>query len=67
MKLDMQVGDGLGHIVLDGDSAPSSPSPKRGHSPHFLPMTIVAKLLDASAATLSPLTSARHLKAHLFG
>ena len=31
MKLDVQVGLGPGHIVLDGD--PASPPPK-GHSPH---------------------------------
>jgi len=30
MKLRMQVGFGPGHIVLDGDPAPS---PKKGHSP----------------------------------
>ena len=28
----MEVGLGLGHIVLDGDPAP----PKKGHSPQFL-------------------------------
>jgi len=32
MKLGMQVGLGLGHIVLDGDPAPPPPE---GHSPHF--------------------------------
>ena len=31
MKLGMQVGLGPGHIVLDGDRAPSLP---KGHSPH---------------------------------
>jgi len=31
MKLGMQVGDGIGHTVLDGDPAP----PKKGHSPQF--------------------------------
>ena len=32
MKLDVQVGLGPGHIVLDGDPAPS---PKRGRSSQF--------------------------------
>ena len=32
MKLGMQVGLGLGHIVLVGNSAPPSP---KGHSPQF--------------------------------
>jgi len=32
MKLGMQVGLGPGHIVLDGDPAPSPP---QGHSPQF--------------------------------
>jgi len=31
MKLGMEVGLGLGHIVLDGDPAP----PQKGHSPQF--------------------------------
>jgi len=35
----MEVGLGLGHIVLDGD-----PAPPQGHnSPTFRPMSIVAK------------------------
>jgi len=34
MKLGMQVGLGLGHIVLDWDPA-ELPSPKRGRSPQF--------------------------------
>jgi len=33
MKLGVQVGLGLGHIVLDGDPAPPPP---KGHSPQFL-------------------------------
>jgi len=33
MALDMEVGLGLGHIVLDGDPAPL---PKKGKSPQFL-------------------------------
>jgi len=32
VKLGMQVGLGLGHIVLDGDPAPPPPE---GHSPQF--------------------------------
>jgi len=32
MKLDMQVGLGPGHIVLDGDPAPA---PLKGQSPQF--------------------------------
>jgi len=31
-ELGMQVGLGPGHIVLDGDPAPSTPN---GHSPQF--------------------------------
>ena len=31
MKLSVQVGLGPGHIVLDGDAAPTPP---KGHSPH---------------------------------
>ena len=44
MKLG-EVGLGPGHIVLDGDPAPL---PKRGLSPNFRPVFIVAKCLDAS-------------------
>ena len=43
MKLGMPVGLGPGHIVLDGDLG--SP-PLKGHSPHFWPISIVAKWLD---------------------
>jgi len=43
MKLGLQVGLGLGHIVLDGD--PASPC-KRGTAPNFRPMSVVAKQLD---------------------
>jgi len=32
MKLDMEVGLGPGHIVLDGDSVPP---PQKGNSPQF--------------------------------
>ena len=45
MALSMEVGPGKGHIVLDGDRAPS---PKRGHSPYFWPISIVAKRLHLS-------------------
>jgi len=38
MPLGMEVGLGPGHIVLDGNSAPS---PKRGHSPQFPRMSVV--------------------------
>jgi len=44
MKLGTEVGYGPGHIVLDGD--PVSPL-KKGHSPQFSAMSIVAKRLDA--------------------
>jgi len=37
---------GPSDIVLDGD--PALPSPKRGHSPNFRPMSVVAKRLDES-------------------
>jgi len=33
MKLDMQVGLGPGHIMLDGD--PAHPPPKGGRAPQF--------------------------------
>jgi len=46
MPLGMKVGLGSGHIVLHGDPAPLE---IRGHSPHFWPMSIVAKRLDGSA------------------
>jgi len=43
MPLGTEVGLGLGHIVLDEDSAP----PTKGHStPTFRPMSIVARRLD---------------------
>jgi len=42
MKLGMPVGQGPGHIVLDGDPAP----PKGGTAPNFRAMSVVAKLLD---------------------
>jgi len=46
MTFGMEVGLGPGHIVLDRDRA-SSPL-KRGHSPNFRPMSIVAKRMDGS-------------------
>ena len=45
MPLGMEVGLGPGDFVLDGDPAPL---PKRGTTPNFRPMSIVAKQLDAS-------------------
>jgi len=49
MALGMEVGLGLGpgHIVLDGDPVTHLPSPKRRQSsPNFRPMSIVAKRLE---------------------
>jgi len=46
MKLDMEVGLGTDHIVLDGDLAPV---PIRAQSPNFQPMSIVAKRSSISA------------------
>ena len=46
MALDMEVGLGPGHIVLDGDPAPFSQ--KEDRAPNFWPISIVAKRLDAS-------------------
>jgi len=48
MPLDMEVGFGPGHIVLDGDPVP----PKRGTVPTFRPMLIVVKRLDGSRCHL---------------
>ena len=42
MKLDMPVGLGPGHIVLDRDLAPL---PQRGISPSFRPISVAAKWL----------------------
>jgi len=44
MALGMEVGLGPGHIVLEGNQLPS---PKRGQTPNFRPIFIVAKRLDA--------------------
>jgi len=50
MALDMEVGLGPDHIVLDGDPAPL---PKKEQSPpNFRPNFIVAKRLDASRCHL---------------
>ena len=51
MKLGVQVGLGPGHVVLDGDPAPSE---KGGRSflPNFRPISIVAKRLDGSRCHL---------------
>jgi len=46
MTLGMEVGLSPGHIVLVGDPAP--PTQKGGRGPNFRPISIVAKLLDAS-------------------
>ena len=43
IPLSMEVGLSPGDFVLDGD--PATP-PLKGHSPHFLPMSVVAKRLD---------------------
>ena len=43
MKLGMQVGLGPSHIVLDGDLASLA---RRGASPQFLAIYVVAKWLD---------------------
>jgi len=47
MKLGTQVGLGSGHIVLDGDAAPT-----KGHSPYLRSMSVVAKWLDRSRCHL---------------
>jgi len=49
----MQVGLGPGDIVLPVDGDPSPP-PEKGveHSPHFQPMSIVAKRLYVSGCHL---------------
>jgi len=49
MTSGMWVGQGPGHIVLDGDPAPL---PKRGTAPNFLPISVVAKWLDGSRCHL---------------
>jgi len=46
MKLGMQVGLGPGHIVLDGDPAPGSPTPK-GHSPPYFRTNICCSQMAA--------------------
>ena len=63
MALGMEVGLGLVHIVLDGDTAPlvhivldgdTAPLPKKGAEPppNFRPIFIVAKRLDAARCHL---------------
>ena len=49
MALDMEVGLGAGHIVLDGDQLPL---PKGGTAPNFRPMFVVAKRLHGSRCHL---------------
>jgi len=46
MPLGMELGLGLGHIVLDGTQLPQKGA--QPPSPNFWPMSIVAKWLDAS-------------------
>jgi len=46
MPFDMEVGVGPGDVVLDGDPALS----QKVHSPHFRPMSVVAKRSPISAA-----------------
>ena len=48
MPVGMEVGLSPGHIVLNGDLAPH----KRGQTPSFGPMSIVAKRLDGSRCHL---------------
>jgi len=45
MALDMEVGLGPGHIVLDGEPAPLPP--KGDRPPQFSALFIVAQRLDA--------------------
>jgi len=47
MPLGLEVGLGPGHIVLDGDPAPS-PTKGTAQPPNFQPMSILAKLLYVS-------------------
>jgi len=42
MKLGIEVGLDIGHIVLDGNP----PTPKGAQSPNFRPMYVLAKRLD---------------------
>jgi len=49
MLLGMEVGLGPGHIVSDGDPAPSK---KGGTAPTSLPMFVVGKRLDESRCHL---------------
>ena len=49
MPLGVEVGLGRGHIMLDEDPAPL---PKRGQSPNFRAISIVAQRLDASRCHL---------------
>jgi len=49
MALDMDMGLNPSHTVLDGDPAPL---PKRGRTPNFRPISIVATRLDASRCHL---------------
>jgi len=51
MTLGIEVGLGPGHIVLDGDPAPP-PQTWGTALPNFRPISIVAKLPDASRCNL---------------
>ena len=53
-KLGMHVGLGPGHIVLDGEPAPSPP---KGHSPNFRLISVAAKWLHGSRCHLVWLVS----------
>ena len=52
-------GLGPGHIVLDGDPAPRSP--KRGQTPNYRPMSVVAKRLDQDATLYADRPRPRHI------
>ena len=49
MSLGMEIAPSPGDFVLDGDPVPL---PKKGQIPHFRPMFIMAKRLDASRCHL---------------
>ena len=55
MSLGIEVGLGPGDFVLDGDPAPPPQKGGRAPSPIVMPVSIVAKRLDASAYVKMPL------------
>jgi len=61
MPLDMEVGLGQGHIVLDGD-----PVPPKGHSPffNFRPMFTVAEQSPISALVAQLTAKSRYTSLH---